>query len=350
MSLLQAMSIATCFALFVMDIYAEGTVMTAVQVCTLLNWCCCCSMTVVVSVRSKRIKQLLSSLSTSISYDSVTRVKRQSQWFLCLSMLAVLIDVGTSYGAHWSDYREIATTLIALTIELPLCLNQFFVVYPSFYLCLLQLLTDYEVSQLRLMMKVDMSLDSGTGMKAMMSRRERVKEMKQEFESLLNFIPFTLFALPFSTIPGMVSGVTQERGLLSMYSGLSYAATHTWIFLFIVLIVIRVSKARRETTHASAQVISLLQQRFTGRLHETGFQSLIEELRIDQEFSFTGCSLFDIATRLIPPFCSSLVTMSVLLIQLSAKLYASSKASASSCPLDQRATSILANASTGRLA
>ena len=57
-----------------------------------------------------------------------------------------------------------------------------------------------------------------------------------------------------------------------------------------------------------------------GRLQKTGYQSLIEDLRMDEGFVFTGWFLYTINRYLLLTFLSAIISVSVLLIQMGSGL------------------------------
>ena len=67
-------------------------------------------------------------------------------------------------------------------------------------------------------------------------------------------------------------------------------------------------------------LIRAIQRRNMGRLEETGYQSLIEDLKMDEEFVFTGWFLFTINRYLLLTFLSAIISFTVLLIQMGSGL------------------------------
>ena len=303
--LLQVLAVVY-FAYENVSFFASGSDVTADDVSDIIMTSISSCMVAVVAVRRLPMKRLMRQLVVSQATEQL--IKRKCRWFLLMYVIGLITDVSATILGYMT---ENAWTAVKRTLFLlPLLMNQFITVYPAFYLSVWQLLSDHEMMQMKFMCNSDATAND------MMARRRKVMKLKEQFESLFNFVPLVMFLLPFTTIPGMVADVSVNRGAQSVYYSFSYAATHTWMIIFIVLIVKQARDSHQQASQATANLISIIQQKYAGRLHETSMQSLIDQLRIDQEFKLTGSSLFVVDTQLIPSFCSSLVTMSVLVIQL----------------------------------
>lgn len=271
---------------------------------------------IVFAIRRKRLRCLIAYLlrqqlpvSRSISLIAI---------FSVTLSVVVQIYVEAAINSQWITgfalFKEVAFIM-------PVMINNYGVVYPALYVTVLDLVTHYEMNFMRaqlLRLKQDGDIDA----RKVMTDRRHIMEMKAEFESLLNLVPFCQFAILFQSIPGVVVGVHTHIGQGSPYAVLEiifFTVAHVSVFLFLYFIVSRVVKAKRDVNQLCSDLIHGLQD---GRhdLFATRYQSLIEKLRADMGFQFTGWNMFTIDQSVWLSFLSSIITFSVLLIQLASSL------------------------------
>ena len=207
--------------------------------------------------------------------------------------------------------------LMFVLMMVPSELNQFTIVYPVVYAVVLDMMTQYELHSLNSMMK---NLVSGQSAIAMIRERKHVMRMKQTFEQLFSIIPFAMLALPFITVPGTISRISDQgiSGLGPVAPGevVFFVTIHVGFAVVIILLIECVTRARNIIKERISEVIFLMQERFAHQLHSTGHQALIDELKADQEFRFSGWHLFSIERTVYLVFMSALVSTTVLVIEV----------------------------------
>lgn len=224
------------------------------------------------------------------------------------------------YGLYtiMSHYVDEQTAALVVLLMFPYFLNQYVVIYPTLYVSFLTVLTRRETDRLQMFCHI-IRKAGHLEIQNVIVELEQIMAYKQEFENLFNIIPCLQFGILFVTVPGVTVTLYNDsiRGL--PYVGqeiLVYIAIHSCIFVFLLLIVDRVDKARREVSQTTALLIHYIHSRHSYDLYTSGFKSLIDELRINEAFKFTGWNMFTIDKSILLSFLSAIITFSVLLIQL----------------------------------
>lgn len=269
------------------------------------------------AVRRPRVKYLLRKILIGDAYRSVIE-KACLRWllFALTSITVHIISNSLQMSLVLSDPGNL---LFAIIVALPIILNQFLVLYPIFYMIIMKLLTNYELHHLD-SIKTLVKNDS-RDVNRILDKMADARDTKVEFEQLFNFIPFITFGTLFVTIPGVILSAMKDMSLgrdmsYVIQEVVAFASVHIAIFIVNFFLVQSVSMSKEIVNQNIAELIRLVQRRNIRNLNTTGYQSVIEELRIDQQFSFTGWYLFTINRFILLGFLSAIISFSVLLIQL----------------------------------
>lgn len=139
--------------------------------------------------------------------------------------------------------------------------------------------------------------------------------LKEQFERVLNIVPFIMLGQLFITIPCRILNIkNNETSQLVQWIG--YVSFHILILLPIYHMVQTVTRCRKSVRDKISELITVLQEKIVKGEQSQANQVLIEELRNGQEFVFTVWFLFPMDRTIILSFVSSIITFSVLLIQL----------------------------------
>ena len=261
---------------------------------------------------------MLSQLLTLSDASSIREIHRIACWAMAASVIVVMTETGNSLSYGFINGRPCANISGTLWI-FPMALNTFNVTFPAFYVIMLRLLVNHEVRCLNVL---SAHVNKGvTSAEQVMTQADKLMRLKEEFEHLLNHIPAILFVVPFITIPEMIVAITGDI----VSHRLHYAYTDMLYYLFIdgihltvlLLFVISVTRDQRRARLASKQLIRCIQAKYARSLAGTGYQSVIEELRLDQSFTLTGYSLFVIEWPILLSTVSAVVSIGVLVIQVS---------------------------------
>ena len=260
-----------------------------------------------------QVKQLMKRLLETARPETVKRV----QVVGCSSFIVIFTVMVTqevlSCFAIKALVRDTWTT-VRLTFQvLPTQMNQFFIVYPTLYLIVLRLASDADVAQLETMQHL-VKIDA----RKLLTERKRTAALWQEFEQLFNVVPFMVIGILYLTIPGIIVGLRQDAQVHSPhlpYSLASFIIFHVIIVTQVLLLIFAVTRAQDRVREASERLIDKLQLQSCSSVEEASARhSLEKELR--QQQPLTGCRMFTVDPSLLLSFAASVITFSVLLIQL----------------------------------
>ena len=193
-------------------------------------------------------------------------------------------------------------------------LNQFAVFYPLLYLTCIRLLSAHEVKHIQ---KIKSLINSGMkDVISIMRQRNGVTSLKREFERLLSVVPFAMLGHMFITIPGGIINLTSSSKSQVVSEWLQYTLFHGIVLVLIYQLVQTVTRCQEKVRDMISELILCIQEKSIKDPQTRGYQSLIDGLIMDQQFVFTGWYLFPIHRSIILSFVSSIITFSVLLIQL----------------------------------
>ena len=147
--------------------------------------------------------------------------------------------------------------------------------------------------------------------------------LTEEFEQMFNIIPFCIFGLLFITLPTIISGIkhdwiNQKEDHLT-YDAANYAMFHLITFTYILLMWLGACNSRRQVDKQRQQLMDQLQcisMAQGNRLQLQGIDTLLSCMRQEQSFKLTGLRMFTLNESLMISFAASIITFSVLLIQL----------------------------------
>ena len=264
------------------------------------------------AVRRRKIKRLIKIVADDD--PTLKQIRRSTLRALILISGYLIYNLVISYISlrRWRLPYLLRKAFYFL-VSIPIILNQFSAFYPLLYLTCIQLLTSYEVSDIQ---KFKSWIASGRAdVMTIIKKRYAVTMLKQEFESLLNVVPFAMLGNMFITIPSGIINISSRRRT-HMYDYIPYALFHGIVLFLIYQLVQTVCRCRRKVRDKISELIRCIQEKSIKDPHTRGYQSLIDELRIDQQFVFTGWYLFPINRTIILSFVSSIITFSVLQIQL----------------------------------
>lgn len=262
------------------------------------------------ALRRQRVKRLLANLTIGFDLIRVQRICITSWLILVihvLTSLIITIDVLSSV-LPWP------LALLRIMISLPIYLNQFVIIYPAFYVSVMLLLTEHEVRHIQSI--ANMVTKGPASVIALIEERRLLMKMKRVFDDIFRFIPFVMFAMPFLTVPGYLSGIGKRAsGQSEATKIIGYIAVHATIGLSIISMTATASWCKRQTDESANQLILCIYKR-REREPRARLQALLEELMRDQAFAFTGCGVFRVEKETLLSFASALISMSVLVNQL----------------------------------
>ena len=233
--------------------------------------------------------------------------------FVCFKLVIQLILCLDAEYEGWE-------LVLMLSLHLFLSLNQFDVTYPIVYRICVKMMTEQRVHHLK---QVTHKLNE-TGVLdvlRVMQERDQLHSLKQEFEAIFNPIPFILFSMLFVTIPGEVAGhgvfndPWSDRATTILT--ISFIVHHAILMLMVWTVVQAASDCQDESSDALALLIRSLDRSsitVTGR--RVSVDALRRQLLWEQELALTGYKLFDVHRSVLLPFISSIISFSVLLVQL----------------------------------
>ena len=277
---------------------------------------------IVFAIRRRAIARLVHILSEA-QPDS------RYQYNMCLMGLLLSYAFFVTGILSWFQYLPFLDghpmLVILLTLlMIPTEVNQFFVIYCVAYIVILDMMTQYERRSLD-----DMRKRAATGHSAvsLIHDRKQVMKLKRTFEQLFNVVPLTTLAIPFVTIPGIVSRFSSsdsgigKQGPVDAGEAAFLMTVHAALAAFLVMIVECASRPRHSVNSRISEVIFSIQEHNCSadrqqHLLLSGYQSLIDELRIDQEFFFSGWHMFDVDRHVYLVFMSALISTTVLVIEI----------------------------------
>ena len=207
--------------------------------------------------------------------------------------------------------------LFALIVVAVSVMHQFLVNYPIYYIVIFKILTDHEHRHIQMLTK---SVKNDVrDINKLLEERDLMNSLKHEFERLFNFIPYVLFGGLFASIPAtflsLFQGVEDKKSY-AIQELVLFLSVHVFIFILLFCLVQNVSQAQDSVQEAISGLIRVIQRRNICRLQETGYHTLIEDLRMNEKFVFTGWFLFTINRYAFLSFISAVISFSVLLIQI----------------------------------
>ena len=220
--------------------------------------------------------------------------------------------------AVFSSTGDLTSSMEKVIWLLPMQANQYLTTYPLCYVIVLKIITDFDVS---ISDKIRHEINSKpVNPHQLLRLRKNVAQVREEFEQLFNFIPFVLFGILFITVPGVIATITRDseggpRRHVA-YTIIGYSLYHVLIFLQVGLLIYCVTEAKAKTNRAISALIDCIQEKQMSHQNTKDFDALIDDLKLEQAFCFTGWNMFTIDKSLILSFLSSVISFSVLLIQL----------------------------------
>ena len=156
------------------------------------------------------------------------------------------------------------------------------------------------------------------------SERNKVTRMQQDFDQAFNHIPMLFFAITFVTVPGFIASFSYRNTELNQVSVvIVYFVVEIIIAIMLIAIVLSVCKSKDRMDQHVDDIILLIQQKQSSESLDNrqtaALVSLMDVLRKSQEFHFTGGSLFKITRSLFLSFASALISISVLVLQMTSK-------------------------------
>ena len=264
------------------------------------------------AVRRRKIKRLIK----FVADDDLTskRIRRSTLRALILISSYMIYKLVLHYLLMQSYRMGNLLTTFFFLVSIPIILNQYMAFYPLLYLTCIQLLTAYEVEHIQ---KIKILINSGMrDVMSILRQRNGITSLKREFESLLSIVPFAMLGNMFITIPGGILSITSSTKPQNISDWLEYALFHGLVLFLIYQLVLTVSRLQEKVRDTTSELILCIQEKSIKDPQTRGYQSLIDGLIMDQQFVFTGWYLFPINRTIILSFVSSIITFSVLLIQL----------------------------------
>lgn len=149
-----------------------------------------------------------------VTHECETDRERKTVQIMCASAFlfvasVIVIQVYLMFAAmqaYETDYSQVILSTIQI---IPLQMNQqSCLLYPLFYIILLQVLTDRDFRCLdRLTQEL---VHKRFDVEEIMNQRKKIIFLREKFEDSLNYIPFLTFSILYVTIPGVVSSIANH--------------------------------------------------------------------------------------------------------------------------------------------
>ena len=264
--------------------------------------------------KRSRVKQLVKRLIRTARPETLKRIRLIGCCSFCCFCLVIVTQETLACFAVQTVFRDHWATLRAAIQMLPTQMHQFSIAYPTLYIVVLRLVADADVAQLETMMH----RCSSTRARKLLTERFKTVALWQEFEQLFNIVPFMVMAILYHTIPGFIVGLIRDAQMKATHFPFllaAYTIFHVVILTHVLLLVFSVTRAQNAVSQASERLIRQLQQQSCSSIEEASARhSLEQELRHPQ--SLTGWHMFTIDPSLLLSFAASVISFSVLLIQL----------------------------------
>ena len=202
----------------------------------------------------------------------------------------------------------------------------FYAIHAILYVTLLSLLAEHELQLTSDLRRQLANCSSRTEPLTLMQKRRQVMQLKSDFDSIFNFVPMSLLVLPFFTVPGAVvslrEGVKESHTSQTLLETGLYVLPQVGASLSLLLIVWRACRCCERVDRAAAELVNDIRiivssgswQRGPGS--EAAWQMLLHQVTEERTFTLTAGGIFAITRSLLFSFASSLVGISVLVIQL----------------------------------
>ena len=270
--------------------------------------------------RRQDIKSLISRLQVDSDSRQTSTTRRLFACACAVVLLELTIDFTTIAAGSSNTAAAIRSAAVAIVAES----NMFFVYYPILYVVVLQLLTRREVQRLESMERGILQ-EQATPWK-LMQEVQMLANARRDFDRLFNVVPFILLALPFLTLPTFVASFSGRSGgastisqVYDFFGAVSFILPHTAIALSLLLLVRRSAAACDARDEQISRVVACIHERKLTRLYTEGWQPLVHQMQQLQRLQLTVGGMFPLEKSIILSFLSSLISISVLVIQLLAK-------------------------------
>ena len=264
--------------------------------------------------RRQDIKSLILRLLVNVEW-------RPTRWPLACACVALSVTLAIDVTVAVTGSSNAADLVISAAA---MCLsdsNMFFVYHPILYVAVLQLFTRYEIQRLERMAQGILQ-EQSTPWK-WMQEVQLLAHTRRRFDRLFNVVPFILLALPFLTLPTFVaslsrrsSGASASDKVNGVFEALSFALPHAAIATSILFLVRSVEAAGDVRDEQISRVIACIHERKLTRLYTEGWQPLVHQLQQLQRMQLTVGGMFPLEKSVILSFLSSLISISVLVVQL----------------------------------
>ena len=283
---------------------------------------CCFLHMLLFAWRRQRIRCFLQRISDLESEKSIRRISIVS----CLIVVVSLsFQVTTTAVIVAQTFGDATAGIRMALLGTPLNINNFFIIYPLYYLLVIKILTLFQVKRLSLIRRSMMQAladDSGNTIQRLSWQMQECVAAMQSFEQLFNVIPFTGCAFLFIMVPGSVAqvreGTKAKKQFMADFQAVIGAIFHVVVITLILTIVRAACQAKQATSAAVKQVLQAIDQVSRDKAMTGDQRSLVRELSDFRDMPFTGLFLFTIDGSLVLSFLSSLISFSVLLCQLTA--------------------------------
>ena len=269
--------------------------------------------------RRARIKHLLRHMTCQESSRSVR----------CFTLFSLLLAIGLLMLQITSDFVEAAVLhrrhlyehvwgiLKKTLMSSPTELNAYIFFYPFFYITVLKIFSYHELRQLQ---QLNQNLTIIIPFKVMKNIKA-LSQMRSELEHLFNVVPFFLFGVFFFIIPEAIISIARYDAKFDDSRSIFLTIHISYLIVVAILLLRQVCNSRDRVRDMVTQLIEIIHQTHATRLNTNDYLALTDALKSYADFSFTGWYLFRIDRSLVLTFVSSIITFSVLLIQLTPTYY-----------------------------
>ena len=192
--------------------------------------------------------------------------------------------------------------------SLPIACSAALITYPLFYILFIRILTDFEQRSLT---SCAYSLKNEEWL---LQHIDLMLQARQQFESLFNIVPLTLFSSLFTTIPVTVMNANQIRESIAVGDKmfvLTNIFSNVMIAGMILLLVHQVHRLQTSTHSLCKQLLRSwirVNSHLSATLGQTAVPLAIQQLLDSQ---FTGAQLFVVDQSIILSLLSAVITFSV---------------------------------------
>ena len=208
-------------------------------------------------LRLKTIRRFARDRLVSAAETSLEEIRKMASRALIAALSVIASDIINGCINGYAMNATVGHTISGTLWFLPITVNAFHITFPTFYVIMLRLLTNQEVSCMS-----DMIHQVSKGLATpsrLMSQRQQLMSVRHDLEQLFSYIPAILFAVPFFAVPEMVTTISKHfasKPMLVAYADLVYYIIVDGVTFAVLLLFVRdVTRGQSRMRKASQQLI-----------------------------------------------------------------------------------------------